>query len=55
MKEDLIEVLTKITFSAKLSNMVIAICSIMTKEDDAIFKLRMAEFKDVTTKQLGLS
>jgi len=44
MKEDLIEILTKITFSAKLSNMVVAICSIMTREDDAIYKMKMTEF-----------
>lgn len=44
MKEDLIEVLTKITFSNKLSNMIVAICSILTKEEDAIYQVRVQEF-----------
>jgi hypothetical protein len=44
MKENLIEVLTKLTFSPKLSNMVVAICAAMTKEEDTTYKIKLAEF-----------
>lgn len=54
MKEDMIELLTKLVFNDKMSNLVTALCRICTKDDERTFIMKLEEFKDITTLSIGL-
>ena len=55
MKEDLIEVITKLVFNEQMSNMVTALCRICTKDEERTFLMKISEMADISTSLIGLS
>lgn len=43
MKEDLVEILTRILFNEKLSNLMIALCRICTMDDERMLIMKINE------------
>jgi hypothetical protein len=54
MKEDFIELITKMVFNEQMSNIVLALCRMCTKDEERIFAMKLQEFSDVTTQVIGL-
>ena len=47
MKEDIIEILTRITFNEKMSKLAIAFCRISTKDEERTFIMKINELSKV--------
>ena len=43
MKEDIIETLTKVLFNEKMSNLLIAICRVTTRDEERILLMKINE------------
>ena len=55
MREDLIEALTRLLFSVKMSNVIVALCRLCTKEEERVLAMKMNELAKIKPKQLGLN
>ncbi|CDW86425.1 UNKNOWN [Stylonychia lemnae] len=55
MKEDLVETLTRILFCEQMTNLMIAVCRVTTKDEESSLKYKINELQRVKTSHLGLS
>ena len=55
MKEDLVETLTRLLFCEQMSNLMIAICRICTKDEERLLIMKINELQRIKTSHLGLS
>jgi hypothetical protein len=54
MKEDIIELISKLVFNDTMTNMVIALCRICTKDEERTLTFKLTELGTVTTSMIGI-
>ena len=55
MKEDLIELITKLVFNEQMSTIVTSLCMMCTKDEERSFQFKLHELSSVTPDLIGLS
>jgi hypothetical protein len=55
MKEDLIELITKMVFNEPMSQVATSICRMCTKDDERTFTLKFAELSEIKPSLIGLN
>ncbi len=55
MKEDLIELITKMVFNEPMSQVATSICRMCTKDDERTFTLKLTELAEIKPSLIGLN
>jgi len=55
MKEDLIELITKMVFNEPMTQVVTSICRMCTKDDERTFAVKIEELSEIKPSLIGLN
>ncbi|TNV73847.1 hypothetical protein FGO68_gene8005 [Halteria grandinella] len=54
MKEDLIDLITRMVFNEPMSHLVTAMCRMCTKDEERVYMMKVVELSGVGTQEIGL-